>query len=257
MAPSTLLLVLAGVGAALAALLALPTNAYPIIGVNDGAGWGAAAAKPISSAGLVHDRVSYSYPSMTPDEYSIETSVSEGFKPIVILNSADNTPLSKISAAEYAAKGVALIKKHPHVGLFEILNEAYLKGGHADPASYARLAMALYDKYDASGLKGHKLLLNSFGDYQLPSGSWSSIDHKPIAGWLGKLLETEPRLRRRADGFTCHHYGRVGENGGNDGGEGALEKQHLRATQLGFTNAGSYYITEVGHAPARQPRKLW
>jgi hypothetical protein len=172
---------------------------YPLIGTNGGAGWGPAPAATLLQAGIAWDRIAYDYPSNGPEQYSVSTSAGYGFQALLILgNTDDNTLLSTFSPSDYGSKCVQVIQQFKNqISLYEIGNEMFLKGGKADPVSYANLVMALYDAYDAAGLSGHRLLINAYGDYQLANGQWSSLDSTPIAGWLGVMAKTQPRLLAR------------------------------------------------------------
>jgi hypothetical protein len=103
--------------------------------------------------------------------------------------------------------------------------------------------MSLARAVDAAGVKGVKLLFNSFGDYVRPTGTWSQVANG--GGWIAAALAAQPGLKERLDGFTNHPYGLVGENQENDWGPGALAAEHNQAVALGFANT-AYYVSEYG-----------
>ena len=224
-----------------------PTGTQPnvIIGLGDGSGWGPPDAKRFLEGGITSERLEAHGPYTT-----ITESIALGWTDdtVVVGNTPDGARLGTINIPEWTGNALAEVKEEAAHGvtLLEVGNEMYLKGGHAEPVVYAAMYMSLANAVDEAGLGGKvKLLFDSFGDYDLPTGSWSQISGGN--GWLGDAVKAQPGLKERVDGFTDHPYGRAHENNNkeNDWGPGALEVQHAEAVSLGFKNT-DYYLTEFG-----------
>ena len=150
------------------------TSSSPVIlGADVDGGQGATMAGIFVRAGITWDRKEFSMPSMTSNFGSPAQDASYGLSTIAIINTGDSTPLSSINATAYANYGLSLIQANPSIKLWEVLNEAYYKGGVADPQNYGKLYLALYNAVKSSGISGVKLMFNMWGDYQLPSGGFS------------------------------------------------------------------------------------
>src|SRR4029077_20575078 len=63
--------------------------------------------------------------------------------------------------------------------------------------------------------------------------------------WLEAAVKAKPELLSKVDAFSCHPYGRIGQNNEDRTGLGALEAQHAVAVQLGFKYP-VFYVTETG-----------
>lgn len=229
-----------------------PTTTTPsvvIIGTNDALGWGNEDAQKTLTAGLTSARVEAGAGLNTPQHAR-----EEGFTNNLVI--VGDTPyaerLATVNTAAWTTKALTEVKEAVANGdtLLEVGNEMYLKGSSplgatngAEPAKYAEMYMSLANAVDAAGIKGVKLLFNSFGNYVPPNGTASRVAND--GGWLADALAAQPGLKQRVDGFTSHPYGLAGENGEDDWGPGALQAEHNQAAALGFANT-DYYVSEFG-----------
>ncbi len=219
---------------------------YPIIGTNDGAGWGAAPARTILRGDIGWDRVELSAPTST-----LAGSLKEGFKVLGIVgNIADGTPLAQVSPARWGAKVVAQIEASKGIGIAEAGNESYLKAGVANPVRYGRMYLDAVDAMQTAGIR-IPLLFNMTGDIPLRTwsdpGSWS--EDARGGGWLREAVTDVPGLAAAilANGVSIHPYGRVGESTHDDWGIDAVAAEEAVAnTVLG--SIPPVYITEIGFA---------
>ena len=111
---------------------------------------------------------------------------------IGILNTEDDTPLSDITSSAYASWAYSLMKANPTINMWEVLNEAYLKGpndsGPADASDYGADYLALYNDVqgNTSGytkLSNETLIFNFWGDYYSSAiNNWSQDGGG--GGWL-------------------------------------------------------------------------
>jgi hypothetical protein len=216
----------------------------PIIGTNDGAGWGPAAALRITNAHITWDRVDINSWSR-----AISTSISDGFKVLAIANPVnDSTPLSQVEPQAWGAGVASELKTHPGITLAEAGNESYLKGGVAEPVQYGRMYLAALAAMKAAGIHT-PLLFNMTGDYPRPSWSntqsWS-LDSKG-GGWLRDAVNGNPGLAAAilANGISIHPYGSIGENNHDDWGtNSAAADEAVAGAVLG--SIPPFYITEIG-----------
>ena len=138
----------------------------PIIGTNDGAGWGQQAARRILKGHITWNRVEVGARSN-----SLEESRAYGFKVLAIVNNvADREPLSVIEPAEWGSEVASEIRASPGISIAEAGNESYLKGGVADPVQYGRMDLAAVQDMRAAHIH-IPLLFNMTGDY--PLHTWS------------------------------------------------------------------------------------
>ena len=164
------------------------------------------------NAGLKWDRYEgFSMPSTSQPYYSPADDQALGLSDLGIIDTDNNTLLSTVNPTTYANYGVSIIKANPGVKIWEVLNEAYYKGGVADPISYGKLYLALYNKVTASnsGITGVTLLFNMWGDYQLSSGSWSDAGFG--GGWLHDAVAANPGLAAAiaSEATSTHPYGPI------------------------------------------------
>jgi DNA-binding beta-propeller fold protein YncE len=212
---------------------------HVIIGVNDYP-INESTSHALIAKGITSDRI-----EMGRD--SIATSDSYGFKnqTCIVGNTPDGTRLSEIEIAKWLPETVKQVEECTAGGVIldEVGNEMYLKGGHAEPAKYAEMFMALDDELVSKDERsGVKLLFNAFGDYYTGS-EWSQVGSK--RGWIGDALTTQSGLRTAIDGFTDHPYGRLKECEESSWGPGCVSVLHEEAKNLGVANLG-FYITEFG-----------
>lgn len=222
------------------------TSAAPIIGTNDGSGWGAATAHSILAGHIAWDRV-------LVGGYSgaLETSLSDGFKVLgVVANVPDQEPLSAVDPSEWGAEVVSQLRSSTGVSIAEAGNESYLKGGVANPAQYGRMYMAAIEAMKAAGLHT-RLLFNLTGDY--PLGTWSepgtwSLDSAG-GGWLRTAVSAVPGLAAAilANGVSVHPYGAVGEDKHDDYGTGSVAALESVASSV-LGGIPPFYATEIGWA---------
>jgi len=214
-----------------------------IIGVNNISGWGPEQAQKMITAGIKSERLEYG------DYTTIQDSIANGFSndTVIVGNTPDGSRLSTIDTSSWVSSTLSAVKEEAANGvtIIEVGNEMYLKGGQAEPVKYAEMYMALAKAVDTAGVKGVKLLFNSFGDYQRLDGTYSNVTEGN--GWLADALRVQPGLKTRIDDFSQHPYGLAWENNENtdDWGPGALEAEHKQAVELGLSHT-DYYVTEFG-----------
>lgn len=218
----------------------------PIIGTNDGAGWGSAAARTIVRGHITWNRVEAGAPTNT-----LASSLSDGFKVLLIVaNVADETPLSQIDPSTWGAEVASELKASRGVSLAEAGNESYLKGDVANPVQYGRMYLDAVEDLKAAGIH-IPLLFNMTGDIPLGTwadpGSWSEDAH--AGGWLREAVAGVPGLAAAilANGVSIHPYGALGENTHDDlGTSAAAAEEAVANTVLG--SVPPFYVTEIGYA---------
>jgi hypothetical protein len=249
----------AALGAGLAPTTAHPTGASleriraahssasyagPIIGTNDAAGWGPAAAQTILQGNITWNRVELGSPYNT-----LESSRGDGFKALAIVNNTnDETPLSTIDPSTWGAGVVSELQGNPGVSIAEAANEAYLKGEVAEPVQYGRMYLAAVEDMQAAGIH-IPLLFNMTGD--IPLNTWAdpngwSEDTKG-GGWLRDAVNGVPGLAGaiRANGISVHPYGAVGENSHDDWGTASVAADEAVAKAV-LGSIPPFYVTEIG-----------
>jgi hypothetical protein len=215
-----------------------------IVGTNDGAGWGPAAARTIIAGHITWNRVEVGASSNT-----LAASLGDGFHVLGIVgNTNDGTPLSQVDPNSWAATVVSELQSNPGIAIAEAGNEMFLKGGVANPIQYARMYLAAVNAMKAAGIH-IPLLFDMFGDY--PQGSWSSPTSwsrdSTGGGWLRDALANVPGLGAAilANGVGTHPYGAIGENSKDSYGTAAVAaEENLTHSLLGSTP--TFYITEFG-----------
>jgi hypothetical protein len=218
----------------------------PIVGTNDGAGWGRAAARTILRARITWNRV-----ELGSFQNTLAQSLSDGFKVLAIVNNvADGTPLSQVEPARWGAEVVSQLEGDRGAGIAEAGNESYLKGGVANPVQYGRMYLAAVEDMNAAGIHT-PLLFNMTGD--IPSntwadpGAWSEDAHG--GGWLREAVDGVPGLAAAilANGISIHPYGALREDNRDDWGIGAAAAdEQVAETVLG--SIPPFYVTEIGYA---------
>ncbi len=219
--------------------------AAPIIGTNDGAGWGPEAARTIRAGHLTWDRVELGGAGSL-----LASSLSDGFKVLAIVNNInDQTPLSAVNPSEWGAQVAAELKASPGVSIAEAGNESYLKGGVANPVQYGRMYLAAVEAMKAAGVHT-RLLFNLIGDY--PLGTWSApkgwSTDAAGGGWLRTAVNGVPGLAGAilANGVSIHPYGAVGENSHDTYGvSAAAAEEAVTGAVLGAIPP--FYVTEFGY----------
>jgi hypothetical protein len=230
----------------LARAKALAAGSEPIIGTNDGAGWGPEAARTITRGGITWNRVELGSPSNT-----LAQSLSDGFKVLAIAgNSDDEIPLAQIDASVWGAEVAAELRAAPGVSIAEAGNESYLKGGVANPVQYGRMYLDAVEDMRAAGLHV-PLLFNLTGD--TPLNTWAEPDgwseDAKGGGWLRAAVQGVPGLADAilANGVSIHPYGALGENSHDDWGiSSAAALESLAERVLG--SVPPFYVTEIGYA---------
>lgn len=224
---------------------ATPPTTGKVIGTNDGAGWGPAAANTILAGHITWNRVEIGASTNT-----LAQSLSDGFHVLGIVgNTSDTTPLSQIEPNSWAATVVSQLKANPGITIAEAGNETFLKGAIANPIQYGRMYLAAVNAKNAAGIHT-PLLFDMFGDY--PVGSWASPTSwsrdSTGGGWLRDAVNNVPGLAAAilANGLGSHPYGALGENSKDSYGTAAVAGQEAIAkTVLGSTP--TVYITEFGY----------
>lgn len=223
-----------------------PTAATaPIVGANDAAGWGAAAARTILDGHITWNRVELGSASNT-----LASSLSDGFKVLAIVNNVgDSTPLSAVDPGQWGAGVAAELAEDRGISIAEAGNESYFKGGVANPVQYGRMYMAAIADLKAAGIRT-PLLFNMIGDY--PRGSWASptgwSEDSSAGGWLRDAVNAVPGLARAilANGVSVHPYGALGENVHDDYGVSSVAADESVARAV-LGSIPPLYITEVGY----------
>ncbi len=221
----------------------------PIIGTNDAAGWGPAAAQTILSGHITWNRVELGSP-----ENTLASSEHDGFHALAIAgNVEDETPLSQVEPHHWGATVAAQLKASPSVAIAEAGNESYYKGGVANPQQYGRMYMAAIEAMKAAGIH-IPLLFNLTGDY--PRGSWTSpsgwSEDSSGGGWLRDAVAAVPGLAAAiaANGVSIHPYGAIGENQHDDIGLATVPAdESLMSAVLG--SVPPIYVTEIGYDLSR------
>jgi hypothetical protein len=216
------------------------TFSHKIIGTNDGAGWGPAAAETIVSHHITWNRVEIGGP-----DNPISASEQEGFHSLAIVgNVEDTTPLSQVNPGQWAASVLAQLQANPNISIAEAGNEMFLKGGTANPVAYGRMYIAAIGAMQAAGIRT-PLLFNMFGDYARSNGTWS-IDGEG-GGWLREAVDAVPGLASAilANGLSMHPYGALNENSADDyGAQAVAAEENVARAVLGAVPP--VYITEFG-----------
>jgi hypothetical protein len=234
-----------------AGALATSPQEAPIIGTNDGAGWGPAPARHIVAGDIRWNRVEIG--TSTPN--TLTSSLRYGFKVLAIVgNTGDSTPISSIEPHEWGAEVASQLRGKRGITLAEAGNEMYLKGNTADPVQYGRMYMAAIEALKASTIRT-PLLFDMTGDYPT-GGGWSaprgwSTDAQG-GGWLRSAVAAVPGLARAilANGIAIHPYGAVGENTHDDWGTAAAAADEAVARAV-LGRVPPFYITEFGYNLAR------
>ncbi|MGO9761158.1 MAG: hypothetical protein ACLP1Q_07865 [Solirubrobacteraceae bacterium] len=227
--------------------LALPAG--PIIGTNDATGWGRNAARTILQGQITWNRVELGALNNT-----LSQSLSDGFKVLAIVNNTDDgTPLSALNASTWGAEVVAELEHDPGISIAEASNEAYLKGGVAEPVQYGRMYLAAVQDMNAAGIDV-PLLFNMTGD--IPLGSWSDpsgwSEDASGGGWLRDAVNGVPGLAAAilANGISIHPYGAVGENDRDDFGVASAAADEAVAKAV-LGSIPPFYVTEIGYDLSR------
>jgi hypothetical protein len=233
------------------ATLSLPETPSPpatnkIIGTNDGAGWGPAAAQTILGGHIAWNRV-----EIGAETNTLAESLSDGFHNLAIVgNVNDGTPLSAVEPSSWAATVVSQLQANPGITIAEAGNEMFLKGNVANPVQYGKMYLAAVDAMKAAGIHT-PLLFDMFGGY--PTDNWTtrasySLDTEG-GGWLRVAVTAVPGLAAAilANGVSSHPYGALEENNIDSYGVKALAAQEAVAQAvLGATP--TFYITEFGYS---------
>jgi len=217
-----------------------------IIGTNDGAGWGPAAAKTILAGHITWNRV-----EIGMDSNTLSQSLSDGFHTLAIVgNINDSTPLSQIEPNTWAANVVSELQANPGIEIAEAGNEMYLKGNTANPIQYGRMYLAAVNAMKQAGIHT-PLLFNMLGDYHL--GTWSTptgySNDATGGGWLHDAVTGVPGLATAilANGLSTHPYGALGENHDDTNGVNAVSAQEAVAKNT-LGAIPPIYITEFGYS---------
>jgi hypothetical protein len=225
---------------------AKPVSSTKIVGTNDGAGWGPAAAQTILAGHITWNRVEIGMGSNT-----LAQSLSDGFRVLAIVgNVNDGTPLSQIEPNAWAASIVSELQANPGITIAEAGNEMYLKGNVANPLQYGRMYLAATTAMKAAGIHT-PLLFNMLGDYHL--GTWSTptgySNDASGGGWLHDAVTGVPGLANAilANGLSTHPYGALGENHNDTNGVGAVPAQETVAKNV-LGAIPPIYITEFGYS---------
>jgi hypothetical protein len=226
--------------------LPVPVGGSKIVGTNDGAGWGPAAAKTILAGHITWNRVEIGMSSNT-----LAQSLSDGFHVLAIVgNVGDSTPLSQIEPSAWAAGVVSEMQANPGIEIAEAGNEMYLKGNIANPVQYGRMYLAAVNAMRAAGIHT-PLLFNMLGDYHL--GTWSTptgySNDASGGGWLHDAVTGVPGLAAAilANGLSTHPYGALGENHDDTNGVNAVPAQETVAKNI-LGAIPPIYITEFGYS---------
>jgi hypothetical protein len=223
-----------------------PVRGSRIIGTNDGAGWGPAAASTILAGHITWNRV-----EIGMDSNTLAQSLSDGFHVLAIVgNVGDSNPLSQVEPSAWAASVVSELQTNPGIEIAEAGNEMYLKGNIANPVQYGRMYLAATNAMKAAGIHT-PLLFNMLGDYHL--GTWSTptgySNDASGGGWLHDAVTGVPGLAAAilANGLSTHPYGALGENHNDTNGVSAVPAQEAVAKSV-LGAIPPIYITEFGYS---------
>ncbi len=217
-----------------------------IIGTNDGAGWGPAAAQTILDGHITWNRV-----EIGAETNTLAESLGDGFHNLAIVGNVDDgTPLSAVEPSSWATTVVSQLQANPGITIAEAGNEMFLKGNVANPVQYGKMYLAAVDAMQAAGIHT-PLLFDMFGGY--PTDNWTtrasySLDTEG-GGWLRVAVTAVPGLAAAilANGVSSHPYGALEENNIDSYGVEALAAQEAVAQAvLGATPP--FYITEFGYS---------
>ncbi len=222
----------------------LASSTGPIIGTNDAAGWGPAAARTIRRGHITWDRVDLEGPYD-----ALAVSLRDGFKVLAIVGNVE-VPLSEVNPSQWGAHVAYKLKTTKGISIAEAGNESYLKGGVANPVQYGRMYMAAIEAMHAAGVRT-RLLFNMTGD--IPLGTWSDpgswSEDANGGGWLREAVAAVPGLASAilANGISIHPYGALGEDKRDDWGIGSVAADEtVASTVLGAIPP--VYITEIGYS---------
>lgn len=219
----------------------------PIIGTNDGTGWGPAAAHKIVQGAITWNRV-----ELGPYQNTLAQSLRAGFNVLGVAgNVADGTPLSQVEPVRWGAEVASELKQAGRrIGLAEAGNESYLKGGVANPVQYGRMYLDAVEDVKAADIHV-PLLFDMTGDIPLNTwadpGGWS--EDSDGGGWLREAVAAVPGLAAAilANGISIHPYGALREDSRDDWGIGAAAAdEQVAKTVLGAIPP--FYVTEIGYA---------
>ncbi|HEY4811879.1 MAG TPA: hypothetical protein VIH71_12560 [Solirubrobacteraceae bacterium] len=231
--------------AARSANLAGPTsNAGPIIGTNDAAGWGPAAARTIRHGHITWDRIDLDGPYNT-----LNISLHDGFKVLAIAGNVE-VPLSEVNPSQWGAHIAYELTASKGISIAEAGNEMYLKGNVANPLQYGRMYMAAIEAMHAAGIHT-RLLFNMTGDIPLDTwsdpGSWSEDANG--GGWLREAVSGVPGLASAilANGVSVHPYGALRENEHDDWGIASVAAEETVANAV-LGGIPPVYVTEIGYS---------
>jgi hypothetical protein len=226
------------------------SSTAPIIGTNDGAGWGSEAARTIVQGHITWNRV-----ELGSGPNTLSSSLADGFKVLAIVgNVNDSTPLSQVNPSQWGSAAASELKANPGISIAEAGNEIYYKGGVANPVQYGRMYVAAVEDLKAAGIHT-PLLFDMAGDY--PSrgtwaapGSWSQDSSG--GGWLRDAVKGVPGLAGAilANGLSIHPYGAVGQNTHDDWGVSAAAALEWVAHAV-LGSIPPFYITEFGYDMTR------
>jgi hypothetical protein len=224
-----------------------PPPSGKIIGTNDGAGWGLAAAQTILGGDVTWSRVELGTASNT-----LLQSLTDGFHTLAIVgNVNDSTPLSQSEPNAWGATVVSQLRANPGMAIAEAGNEMYYKGSVANPVQYGRMYLAAVNAMKAAGIHT-PLLFNMWGDYPR-TGTWSSVGEwsrdSGGGGWLREAVAGVPGLASAilANGLSTHPYGALGENDDDFNGVNAVAAQESVARAV-LGAIPNFYITEFGYS---------
>jgi hypothetical protein len=221
----------------------------PIIGTNDGVGWGPKAARMIVNAHITWNRV-----EVGAEQNVVAESRALGFKVLgVVGNVRDEEPLSDVEPESWATGVASELKANRGIAIAEAGNESYFKGQVANPVQYGRMYLDAVQDMKAAQIR-IPLLFNMTGGIPLhtwadPEG-WSEDANG--GGWLREAVQGVPGLARAilANGISIHPYGALGENTRDDSGIGAAAADEgVAASVLG--SIPPFYVTEIGFAIGR------
>jgi hypothetical protein len=233
----------------LASRSAAATPARPIIGTNDGTGWGAKAARKILAGHITWNRV-----AVDEGGNLVAESRTLGFKVLgVVGNVLDEMPLSRVEPKSWGAEVVSELQTNRGISIAEAGNESYFKDQLANPVQYGRMYLDAVEDMKAAHIQ-IPLLFNMTGD--IPLHTWAHPDgwseDAKGGGWLREAVQGVPGLARAilANGISIHPYGALGENTHDDWGiSAAAADEAVAKTVLGAIPP--FYVTEIGYAIGR------
>jgi hypothetical protein len=245
------------------------SNPSVIFGVDGSGGSGAGLAAIFTNGGIKWDRIDYVMPTTTPLYETPTQDAGYGISAFgIIMTPTSNgaqEPLSDTTPAAYAAYGYSVIKSasgsDPSMTLWEAGNEQYFYG---TAQQYGAQYLALYNAINGitagyTKIPGITLMFDMWGDYELPSGQWSSdaspniLGYSGGGGWLADAVDTNSGLKNDIQALSSHPYGGLSvadDYCGASGTQGAVTPYALAGVPSGYSGPKTNCPMNTTYCPA-------